>query len=149
MQNLIHLFMNSCSWCFLLLDFTFNYMFCSLMIYIFMDFHYIWLPTFTVINIILNHILFIIKISLCLNLSSLGPTLVITSSGAVAGDGETKVHLPWVFYIFTSDFGGWKRSLYFADYIFTSHFQKVTVGSRQIGTQGNPSFPLRLGVYDP
>ena len=77
-KTLLVFFMNSCSWYSLLLNFTFTYMFCSLMIYIFIDFHAIWLPTSTFINFILNHLLFIIKIYLSLNLISLGPTLVIT-----------------------------------------------------------------------
>ena len=112
-KTLLVFFMNSSLWYSLLLDFTFTYMFCSLIIYIFIDFHAIWLPTFTIIKFILNHLLFIINISLGLNLCSLGPTLVITSSGAVVGDGETKVHLPWVFHILISDFGRWTRSVKF------------------------------------
>ena len=38
-----------------------------------------------------------LKISLSLNPSSLGSTLAITSSGAIARDEEMKGHLPWVF----------------------------------------------------
>ena len=90
-KTLLVFFMNSCSWYSLLLDFTFTDMFCGLIIYILIYFQAISLPTFTVINFILNHLLFIIKISLSLNLSSLGPTLVITSSGVVVGDKETKL----------------------------------------------------------
>ena len=41
-----------------------------------------------------------LNISLSLNPSSLGSTLGITSFGVVAGDGEMKAHLLWVFDIF-------------------------------------------------
>ena len=42
----------------------------------------------------------------------------------------------------------WTRSVRLViDYI--SHLQKVTVASKRIGTQGNPSSPLNQGVSDP
>ena len=86
-----------------------------------------------------------------------GPTLVITSSGAIAEDGETKVHLPWLFHILIYDFGRWTRSVKFVCRLHQSptlvtyiiYLQKVTVASIRIGTRGNPSSPPHSGVSDP